>query len=420
MKKFFNVLFIVWILSLSLAMPAVAQGETPYIIRSTKPISDELRAQLDAWLAIDAPSSAHYYIVTYWKQKLGYMVVSLVGVDLASPDAAWTFTEDPSAWMGTVKVLADGSVSPLSVAMQAPLKVWAIPKLAAGGGSYVAFPWQAGTAVMYGPRGVHGDGDYGTSGLVAVDLVSGTDLGPSAANDGVYASDVGTVDYVCEDALTVAVRTHNETTGDYFVYAHMLANDNLDYDVNFARGELMGSLKHGSFNDTCGWAEQAPNHWHVHWMFEPASGSFRAEDCRLTVSTEKWDCSGKTVGTGQSIYGGGGFGSASQSASGLGTAGSGIADTQATFWDYLLGGMIFMFDKLFVEQLPEHTSAKFVYVMYNAVEIVFRLSRVLVYQSINIAPLVDAIKFVIGLNLAMSGIHIIIWCIRTFKALKLI
>ena len=394
-------------------LPVQAQSAAPYIIRSTKPMSDELRAALDAWLATEAASTAPYYIVTYLKDKPLYTVVSLLGVDLPSPDADWNLSEDTALWMGTVKVLNDGSVLPLSFAQHAP-KVARVLQ-AAGGGSYVAFPWQSGTSVIYGPRGVHGNGDYGTSGLLAVDFVSGTDLGQSMASDGVYASDAGTIDYVCADATSTAVRTHNTSTGDYFVYAHLQDNASLDYDVSFSKGQLIGNLVHGSFDDTCGWAQQNANQWHVHWMFQPASGSFRAEDCRLTVSTEKWDCSGTQVGTGQAIYGGGGAGAAS--ASGLGTASGSVADNQASFWDYFLGGIIRIMDALFFKQLPEHGSSQIIYVLYNAIEIVFRLTYVLVASNINVAPLIFAIGYVITLNLLFGVGWLAVFLLKAWKSL---
>lgn len=410
MKRLSILMLLVMLFS---TVPVQAQSADPYVIRSTKPISDELRDNLNMWLANDPPSLAPYYIVTYSKQKTGYIIVSLVGVDLPSPDAEWNLSEYPSLWMGTVKVFADGTISPLSFATHAPKM--ASLHTAAGGGSYVGFPWEAGKTVIYGPRGVHGDGDYGTEGLLAVDFVSGTGFGPSAAGDGVYASDDGIVDYVCEDDTSTAIRTHNATTGDYFVYAHILANDNLDYDVEFAKGELIGSLKHGSFDDTCGWAEQQSTSWHVHWMFQPASGSFRAEDCRLTVSTERWDCDGDSVGTGEVIYGGGGSGA--QSAEGLGTATGGRADTQATFWDYFLGGIIRVMDVMFFKQLPEHGSWQFLAAIYNAIDIVFTLARVMLYGNLDISPLTFAITFGIGINIIFSVAWFAAFLLKTWKSL---
>ena len=73
--------------------------------RST-PISAELHDELNLWLGTTPPSDAQYYIVTY--VKLPY--VSMVGVDLPSPDADWNFEQYTAVWVGTVIVDSSGSV----------------------------------------------------------------------------------------------------------------------------------------------------------------------------------------------------------------------------------------------------------------------------------------------------------------------
>lgn len=108
--------FIAWsLLFLLIVIPsrsASAQVESPYVIHSTNPISEELTDQLNAWLAVDPPSSAAYYIVTYAKQMPALTQVSLAGVDLDSPtlDEDWSLFEngDQVVWIGSVTVLEDG------------------------------------------------------------------------------------------------------------------------------------------------------------------------------------------------------------------------------------------------------------------------------------------------------------------------
>jgi hypothetical protein len=213
MKK----LIIITLLVLAFASPAFAQDEAPYIIRSTRPISGDLRAALDSWLANTPPSNAPYYIVTNTSYKGGVTRVSMVGVTIESPDAAWSFEDgDHTVWLGSVSVSEDWIVTYEPPLVSVPKM--AMPDMAAGGGSYLAFPFAAGTSAQYGPRGVHNAG-YGTTGLVAVDLVSGDDMGATAAPPYVYAADAGTVDYVCDDGVSVAVRTFNASTGDYISHA---------------------------------------------------------------------------------------------------------------------------------------------------------------------------------------------------------
>jgi len=414
-------LFAVVILSSYMAMPARAQSETPYIIRATKPISGELRERLDAWLAVDPPSNARYYIVTYTQERGNETLVSLAGVDLETPESPWKLEDDTTTWVGTVVVAANGDVSPFQLARASRglgglLSLSLSPHLSAGGGSYVAFPWEAGKSVVYGPRGVHGSGDYGTSGMIAVDLVSGPDMGPGAASDGVYASDAGIVDYVCDDGLTVAVRTYNETTDDYFIYAHMLDNANLALESEFSKGQLLGTLKHGSFNDDCGWASQSADHWHLHWMFVPASGSFRAESCRLTVSTQKWDCNGTTVGTGGILTGGGGVGTSGSS------SGSGSDDPTSnlpnSMWSMLINGVIGIMNRLLTSVMPEGGGAGDVfYVLTTSIIMTFKLVRVLTFQSVNIYPIIFAIGFIIGVKLFFAVLYLILFLLRLWRQL---
>lgn len=411
MKKIIS--FALLIIMLLTVSPVLAQSPAPYVIKSTRPMSAELRGYLDAWLAIDAPSTAPYYIVTYFHARGTDTLVSLVGVNLASPDEAWSLEDEggKTVWLGTVLVSENGDVSPFSTEPQQARGVGrlAMPSLAAGGGSYVSFPFAAGTAAMFGPRGVHGSGDYGTSGMLAIDLVGGDNMGASSMPPNVYASDDGTIDYVCDDGTTVAVRTHNETTGDYFLYAHMLDNDNLVIDHTFTHGELIGSLKYGSFDPThpnCGWADQAASHYHVHWMFTPASGKYQVGSCTLTISTQVWQCGSQTVKVAGFLTGGGGVGSSGSSGSagshsGSGGTGAGAVVTDPTFWDYILTGILSVAEKGTVKLLPSHSPFAYTYMLFNIVDIVLRLGWVLIESNINLEPLLSVLIAGIGIKLMM-------------------
>jgi hypothetical protein len=280
----------------------------------------------------------------------------------------------------------------------------------------VLFPFDAGTFVIYGPRGVHGSGDYGTSGMVAVDLVSGPDLGGSAASDAVYASDAGNVDYVCNDGTTTAIRTHNTGTGDYFIYAHMIHNSNLSMDHSFQQSEYIGSVKSGSFDDDCGWAEQASNHYHNHWMFKPSNGHFQAEGCILTISSEQWTCGTQTVGVGGQLFGGGGSGSGSDDPTNPG----GVANREKSFWDYVLIGFVDIFDRGLLKLMPEHNSpVALLGGVMNMVRLVFRVVWTLTRFNINLGPIIALLLTVIGARLLTGVVWLIFAVLRTIKALPL-
>lgn len=398
MKRFSLLSFLI----LLLAFPAHAQSAAPYIVSSTKPMPTELRTMLNNWLAATPPSDAPYYVVTYWKVRGNETVVSLAGVNLATPETAWSL-EDGAQWLGTVTVSAAGDVSPLSLTTQARSGggVSFLPRLA-GGGAYVAFPFASGSAAQYGPRGVHGSGDYGTSGMLAVDLVGGDGMGASSMPPYAYASDGGAIDYVCDDGTSVAIRTHNSSTGDYFLYAHLLDNSNLAIGHEFGQGELLGSLKYGTFDDTCGWAQQQATQYHIHWMFIPSGGKFQVGSCTLKVSTQVWDCGGETIKTGNYLTGGGGFANPGNTS---GTSGAGSAVTDPTFWDYILVALVAIVDP-FKKMLPSHTSFAYVYMISNVSDIVIRLGWVLVRSNINLGPMMAAIGFSFILSLARLALWV--------------
>jgi hypothetical protein len=417
------------VLSLVWVVPVSAQEPPPFVAQTVKPISSELKDALDAWLAVSPPSDAPYYIVTYTRTRGTDTVVSLAGVDLPSPDAEWSFEDGTTTvWIGTVIVSDVGEVSPLSVAMTTPRRdlfasISRAPLPAPGGGSYLTFPFQQGSTAMYGPRGVH-DAGYGTSGMVAVDLVGGDDMGASAMPPYVFASDAGIVDYVCDDGTSVAVRTYNEDTGDYFIYAHMLDNENLEIDVEFGAGEMLGSLKYGSFDPThpnCGWAEQASNHYHVHWGIVPASGRYQAAGCLLTVSSQTWDCGGgETVRVGEYLAGGGGYtGGTSTTGSGqdgtAGTGSAGVALNTPTFWDYMLAGLLSIVDKGLIQLLPEHEPFEFTYVIFNVISLVFRMVWVFAASNVSFVWLFR----VILVGMTVKAVFGILWVVAfIFKAWK--
>jgi hypothetical protein len=402
MKRF--AILVLFLAGLLLPVSVQAQEPAAYIVGSTTPIDGGLRDALDAWLAVSPPSSAPYYAVTYTQASGGDTLVSLVGLDLASPEDDWNLEDGQAVWLGTVRVHADGSVEMFSAAAGAPKL--ASPDPAAGGGSYVAFPWQAGKAMMYGVRAIHGSGDYGTSGMWAVDLVSGDDLGDGAAPPYVYASDAGTIDYVCDDGTSVAVRTHNASTGDYFLYAHLLDNANLVLDHDFGRGGLLGSLKYGSFDDDCGWASQQDDHYHLHWMFVPSGGHFQAEGCILDFSTKKWTCGSTEIGTGQWLVGGVGTASDVDDPASSGA-------TESGFFDLLVGGLSSMASAGVVSRLPDHDSggASILTAFFNFLRVGLRLTWTLVRTNVSLLPAMTLFGIALGAQVlyGIGWLVAIIW-----------
>ena len=155
------------------------------------------------------------------------------------------------------------------------------------------FPWQSGTQMQYGPKGVH-SADYASyfniPGWKTVDFLSDGDTAAGHAPNRLLAAASGAISGVCNDGTTVAVKIDNS-----LIYAHLLNNSNLTMGHYFNRGDEMGQLKSGSFSASCGNADQGTNWFHVHWGF-PDTGSFQVEDWTLSLSDGLWRRGSETRG----------------------------------------------------------------------------------------------------------------------------
>ncbi len=419
MRKNFLILLVVFALCFGASFNvAKAQTEAPQIVDTTIPVNADVRSSVEAWLGISAPVPLPYWAITYVEARGDETIVSIAALNIASPADKWRMVDsDTVSWIGTVIIRADQSVEMYSTdpgpAAYNPLKL-AAPSFAPGGGSYLRFPWRAGATMMYGPRGVHaagGGGAYAT-GFVAVDFVGGDDMGSGVAPPNAYAVSNGTVDYVCADDTTTLVRTVNTTTDDYFIYAHLLDNANLVMDHQFGSGSLIGSLKYGSFDDNCGWAEQQDDHYHLHFGFKTANNAMRLENCILSTNTQKWTCGTKTISTGQFLVGGGGVGSGSGAEDG-----PGMGVNQPSFFDYLLLGGVQLWDRTVISVLPSHTALRFTSVIYSSVKLVIKLARVLVHSNVNLGPLISVVIIGIGFRIIFALAELAFLILRTIKAL---
>jgi hypothetical protein len=441
MKKTFVFLFIGMIL-LSLFSPqqAVRAQSAASVIYTTIPVDGELRARVDEWLATSPPTNEIYYAITYTQPYgLDAYYVSLVALHLQSPDESWSFTGDEEtgeskvAWFGTILLHNDGSAEMFStsggeiggVSKLASL-IEPAPALGAGGGAYVRFPWQPSKAVKYGVLGVHSAGySLSATNWRAVDLVSGSDMGSGAANDQVYASVAGSVDYVCQDSDSTAIKVSG--SGDEFLYAHLVDNANLTIGHTFSSGSVIGSLVHGSFAGdlvgNCGYAAQTAEHWHLHWGFKMANTRFQAEGCILTQAVSvgagdvaigtagAWQCGNTTVKTNGVLTH---FGDIPGNDGGAQT-------NDVNFFDYLLVGFKGIFDALIGNTLPEHNSeAFFIMPILNGIKIVFRIVNILIRGNFNLVPASAMIIATITFRFAIGGVIIVAAIMRIIKSIPMI
>jgi hypothetical protein len=442
MKKYSVIVFVAFfvIAVLSPQIGVRAQGPSGSVIYTTLPVDPELRARVDTWLAASPPVSEIYYAITYTQQHgLDAHYVSLVALRLQSPDESWSFTGDEEdgvtkvAWFGTVLVYDDGSVEPYSTstpetssAYKLAIPLLPVPASGAGGGSYVRFPWQPSKAVKFGILGVHTAGySLSATNWRAVDLVSGSDMGNGAANDQVYASVSGEVDYVCQDSQSVAIKVSGG--GDSFLYAHLLDNANLTIGHAFSSGSVIGSLKHGSFAGdlvgNCGWAVQTAEHWHLHWGFQMADSRFQAEGCILTqaLSVGAGDVSVGTSGVWQ-------CGNTQVHVNDLLTHygnipgnDTGSQSNNQNFFDYLILGFKGIFDALIGNTLPEHNSeVGFIAPLLNGVKIVFRIVNILIRGNFNLAPAATMVVLTIGFRAAVGLLFIAAAIMRIVKSIPMI
>lgn len=394
MKKVFHVAILLMIGLAWLVKPAHASASPASVVDVTVDVAPAIRSAVDAWLAVRPPVSLPFYAITYVNPRGADTFVSLAALNIAKPTDTWHVTDSTVAWIGSVLVRADGSVRPLWQPVKPDIgliKVLSMPKLA-GGGSDVRFPFDTGKKMMYGEAGVHaagGGGSYAV-GFDAVDFLGGSDLGSGVASSNVWAAYDGVVDYVCEDAVTTLVRVTDETSGHSFIYAHLLDNANLVEAHEFNRGDKIGTLKYGTFDDDCGWAEQTDIHYHLHFGFEMEGNSFRLENCVLSGSSEDWACGSDTVVPGEYLLSNG-------------TPGTGETTTNPSFWDMAITGFMQFWTTAIIENLPTHKTMEYTYVLYNAVKLVFKIAWVMVYSNINLGHLMTvlfialAFKFLVGI-----------------------
>lgn len=411
MKKITLLFVLVFMFALPLTVSA---QETPSVIKSTIPIDPLIRSRVDEWLRYDAPIPLPYWAITYVGEYSGGKFVSIVALNIDNPTVNWHVT-DNAAWMGSLILYDDGRIEMYSDGnndQQASAIKQAMPRFDPGGGSNIAFPWEAGSTMMYGPSGVHaagGGGAYAT-GFSAVDFLGGDDLGSGVASNRAYAVAAGTVDYVCADNTTTLIRTTDEATDNSFIYAHLLDNANLEEDHEFSKGALIGSLKYGTFDDSCGWASQTAKHYHLHFGFEPANNSFRMEGCILNTNTEKWTCGTQTVSTGEFLRGGGG---------GTSTSGDdvGINSDQPSFWDYALSGAVSIWDRTLVAILPSHQTMQYTYVIYGGVKIALKVARVMVYSNLNLGHLIAIVLAGVTIKFGFGVAEFIVFLFKAWKSL---
>jgi len=411
-KIFITILSTVFAFCLLFPATARAQGTaSASVVDTTVYVSPVIRSAIDAWLAVSPPVALPYYAITYVHQRAnGDTFVSLAALNIAHPTDKWRITDHTVAWMESAIVRPDYSV--ILVTQKPKLKIdFAIPSLAPGGGSDISFPWEYGKKMMYGIEGIHAAGGGGAYavGFNAVDFLGGSDLGSGVASNKVYAAFPGVVDYVCSDPVTTLVRTADTASGNRFIYAHMLDNANLVEAHAFIKGQMIGTLKSGTFDDECGWADQTNLHYHLHFGFEMANNSYRIQNCILSGTTEDWMCGSDNVSAGEYLL--------SESLSCVGCHDGGISVTNPSFWDMVITGFDQLWSTLILANLPPHETMEYTYVILNTVVLVLKIAWVMVYSNVNLGHLAAVLVIALGVKLILGIAELAAFVLKAYKSI---
>lgn len=266
------------------------------LIPGTAAVPAEAEPALRAALARDAAVVRAYYAVTAFDCDSGTCFASVAGFDeLEKPDA-WTLNQAVEITLVVLVQRADGGYEAaredearadgLLSESQAPgaRKLSVERRLRAAQATTETvrydFPWPLGTSMYYGTLGVHRGGFI--NGWKAVDLLSDGDVGAGHSPNEVIAAADGVITYVCNDGVNVAVRIGG------LMYVHLLPNESrLRVGETFRRGEVLGSLKSGSFSARCGYASQQSRSFHLHLAF-PDAPYFTMGGWTLDMSDGVW------------------------------------------------------------------------------------------------------------------------------------
>lgn len=413
MKKLIPLTLTLVLLAVSLGIVQADEAHPePYLLGSTKPLANDLKAAALEFLRYNPPAQpapVYYFISNVSLLGNGQYRVSFIAYDLQSPDDEYDLEmHEKVIWFGALNITQMGEYIQVDYLFPPQQEAGAL-KLAApseaGGGTSVWFPWQAGKSVLYGVLGVH---DTGYAGTRFVDLVSGDSMGPNAANSNVYASTNSTIVAICDDGQTVGIRMQTAGSGDYYSYYHLIPAS-LTEGNTFARGQLLGSLKYGSFSSQgCGSAQQQPTNYHLHWGFQPQNSKFRAEDCILDIGTQRWTCTQngevKTIAPTQWLWHAQG---GNEPGVIINDNGQVVEPSAPSFWDMILIGMYSILKSALINSLPQKALFDTGAVMARAAMLVIRMFFVLVRSTFDIRLAMN-IFLVIGLietGLAIYGIY---------------
>lgn len=288
-------------------IPAGELTLIPGTVTVSKDIEDAIILTLKNADSVLAPEIRYFAVTDVYKDGK-WEFISIIGLVEFDENVGW-FLED-GAWFGVVLLTNDGQenwygamdgTSEFSTLLQEipnnilgekeKRNIDSLSQSTTDSFSTYIFPWQVGTKMFYGSAGIHENGFSGVvSGWKAVDMLSDGDTAAGHAPNRLLASETATINYVCNDGTSVAVRMGN------FFYTHLVYNTNLYYGKTFNQGDEMGQMKSGTFSENCGYANQGSNWFHVHWGFP--NSDLPVGDWTLSMTTQNWTNGSTTISPG--------------------------------------------------------------------------------------------------------------------------
>lgn len=253
------------------------------MLPSTMPVAQAVQNRVMDLLTPAAPARGVFvYAITDVAQRNGYYYVSVSG----QPIGSTAMHLQNSIWLGSIQLVDVAGLPGLVVDLQPSQPVDSTNLVKSeintgSGGSGAILPFRNGTTAQYGISGVH-DCGFSLNGWKAVDFFPSENM--------VYSSLAGEINYVCRDSTQVALRI-----GDN-LYTHLADTGQLAGD-RYTQGQPISGMVPGTFDDTCGVADQNPGTYHVHFCFQPtAHGTiFNADGYTLNVLTEDWTKGADTI-----------------------------------------------------------------------------------------------------------------------------
>ena len=284
--------------------------ETPFTVHGlpcditmldpTIPLDTGINDAVEALIEEACPIDDDYFVITNVTEQGADYLVSVAGVAGIYEDLVWNF-EDNVNFTHPALVIDDSGMVAQWYSIPLPDAIGGSGSFGPGGGSDIWWPIPRGRKAFYGVAGVHNSG-FGCSSCIAVDLVGGPSYGGEVFPNTVTSPADLTISHVCNSGTDQRSIYMTNSRGDKFVIAHLLNNANIYEGKSFQRGQVIGALKTGTFNEPCGYATQQSSTYHIHFGIVPAGGKYQIEGCVLNVSSQKWACpGGLTVGSGSML-----------------------------------------------------------------------------------------------------------------------